>query len=345
MIVHVIPEWTRRYYAAGEWKAVEAVRHLLAEIGAPVREITITDDRVAELPTGIQKDDRHLLMHYTRWPNVLLALRRRYPHLRLHVRTLNAEALHFLHQHRISFRRFWPWLRQRYGSIRLLAQDVACRRLADTLLGISGWDDSHYWRRLPGRARVLTCPYFSPWPRLRPAVRPRPWPERARDVVCMPGTTTNSIGRASVENLARWLRARSEMNGKGWRFVVPHPPAGWGPDPRAFAPELVSIGDCPEPWDLLTTVRAVAVLTPLGYGCKTTVTDAVAAGCHVLVHPRLWPRLEPPLRSACLTVDPDRPPGAELLARLDEPPSASGINETLQQQAAAALREALRDEN
>lgn len=345
MIVHVMPEWTRLYYAAGDWKAVEAIRLLLQDAGAPVREIVISDPVAENLPAMISESDRHLLTHYSRWPDALRALRRLYPRLRLHVRTVNAEALQLLHQEQIPVWRTWAWFRQRYGSLRLLAQDAACRRFADTLLGISGWDDNHYWRRLPGRARVLTCPYFAPWPRLRPTIRPRPWAERARDVVCLPGTIANPIGRAAVENLARWLRARPDVRRAGWRFTAPLPPNNWGPDPRTLAPELTSLGDCAESWDLLTSVRAVAVLTPLGYGCKTTVTDAVAAGCHVLVHPRLWPRLEPPLRSACLAVDPDRPPGPELLARLDEPPSATGINETLQQQAAAALREALCDEH
>ena len=59
-----------------------------------------------------------------------------------------------------------------------------------------------------------------------------------------------------------------------------------------------------EPWEWLCNAKAVAVLSPLGYGSKTTATDALAAGCHVLVHPRQHARLPSAERALAMPVDP-----------------------------------------
>jgi len=71
-------------------------------------------------------------------------------------------------------------------------------------------------------------------------------------------------------------------------------------------PENVErIGFIVEPWVWLCRMQVVAVLSPLGRGCKTTVTDALAAGCHVWVHPRQHARLPAAERERTIPVDPD----------------------------------------
>src|SRR5207248_7640843 len=72
-------------------------------------------------------------------------------------------------------------------SARLLQNDIRTRRVADTLLGISEWDDRHYWRRLPGKATLRPFAYFSPWPYVRPEVTPEPWDRRRPAIVSMGG--------------------------------------------------------------------------------------------------------------------------------------------------------------
>jgi hypothetical protein len=71
-----------------------------------------------------------------------------------------------------------------------------------------------------------------------------------------------------------------------------------------------------DPWLELCRARAVALLTPLGFGTKTTVVDGLAAGCHVLVHPVLHRRLARSEREACTPLDPARPGAPDRLADL-----------------------------
>ena len=97
-----------------------------------------------------------------------------------------------------------------------------------------------------------------------------------------------------------------------------------------------------EPWDLLCEVRALAVLTPLGFGFKTTIVDALAAGCHVLVHPVLAKRLPDIVRSACIEFEPHGDSNAtEILKELDTQPAGTPINAVLQERARDAISSAM----
>ncbi len=98
------------------------------------------------------------------------------------------------------------------------------------------------------------------------------------------------------------------------------------------------------PYELLCRVRAVAVLTPLGFGMKTTIVDALAAGCHVLVHPRLALKIPMGLREKCIILDPDKCGDLERLKqRLNSPPppSSAVYNEHLQKESLNVLRQTL----
>lgn len=97
--------------------------------------------------------------------------------------------------------------------------------------------------------------------------------------------------------------------------------------------------DCPEPWDLLCRVRAVAVITPFGYGFKTTILDGLAAGCHVIVHPKLAKRLPLQVRQLCLICDPSRDEDIlKLTDSLSTPPGNHNINQQLSEMAIDILR-------
>lgn len=96
-----------------------------------------------------------------------------------------------------------------------------------------------------------------------------------------------------------------------------------------------------EPWDLLCSVKALAVLTPLGFGFKTTIIDALTAGCHVLVHPVLAKRLLEAIKSGCIEFSPLKAEQAEsLIKRLQHAPGSQLINQTLSDQATTGIRRA-----
>ena len=96
---------------------------------------------------------------------------------------------------------------------------------------------------------------------------------------------------------------------------------------------------CDEPWDLLCEVRALAVLTHLGFGFKTTIVDGLAAGCHVIVHPRLAPRLPKDIADLCIVCDPANDAHMARLAHtLSMRPAYHDVNRLLRERALAVLR-------
>jgi hypothetical protein len=103
--------------------------------------------------------------------------------------------------------------------------------------------------------------------------------------------------------------------------------------------EVEIVRECHEPWDLLCQSRAMAVLTPLGFGFKTTVVDGLAAGCHVIIHPKLADRLPQQVKQLCLICDPSREQDViKLSDSLSLPPKPHGLNQQLCEMVVADLR-------
>ena len=95
------------------------------------------------------------------------------------------------------------------------------------------------------------------------------------------------------------------------------------------------MGKVDEPWDLLARTKAVALITRLGFGMKTTIVDALAAGCNVLIHAGLAKRLPSEIRAACIVVDPEsRDSVRSALRRAEQQPVSQDVNGQLR---AAAL--------
>ena len=337
MIVHAIPSFIApSEYGAGNWKAVEATRLALEQSGLPHQRVVVDEHNPSMLLDHVSSDSRHVLIEYSAFPSLVTQLRAERPGVGLHVRTMNAEPFQHLSRQRSNSVRALVRQRVWRRTARLLLNDIECRRSADTLLGISDWDDRHYWRRLPGRAAVRSFPYFSPWPYLRPDVLPEPWDLRRPAIVSMGGNFDPS-GLANVVNfqtLADRLSIRSE--GK-WSFLLT-----WWTQWHDQVPDVHGgveiLREVSEPWDLLCHVRALAVMTPFGFGLKTTVLDGLAAGCHVIIHSRLATRLPAHAVRACLVFDPDRDDIDDLAMALSSPPPDARLNERLRDSAAQVLR-------
>ena len=130
----------------------------------------------------------------------------------------------------------------------------------------------------------------------------------------------DSSGRGHADGVTALAR-RADWS--GGRFAVSAGLLEAHPDdwPR----NVERLGRLDEPWTRLCGTKAVAVLSPLGYGSKTTVTDALAAGCHVLVHPRQHERLPPDERALAIPVDPASAADARrAVACLSQPPARLG---------------------
>ena len=342
MVLYAAPMEVLSRREGGGWKHIHGCWQLLEDMGTPFRRIRFSAEEPLGLADGITEDCRHLIMPYTFWPEAVEEARRRFPSLRVHVQTVNAEPLQHLHRNPLSPRHGVRSLRTLWGMLRLGWRDSRCRRGAHTLLGISAWDDSHYWRRLPGGARIEWMPYFSPWPRLLPDVKPLPWDRRDRSVVCMPGQL-DRIGHLSASRFSALADALSRVfPADSWRFLLT-PGIVQTEEKPATSARVTLLPAIDGPWQLLCRSRAVAVLTHLGFGMKTTIVDALAAGCHVLVNPRLLRRLPDEVAKACLPCDASDNTRWKAIAKsLEARPRPHSVNEHLRERARSALARALR---
>jgi hypothetical protein len=324
-VIHlVVPVSREGPRGAGQWKDLQGIRLVLDRLGG-FREFGFDGRNIGDLAGQIGDATDAVVWYYSFWPEPMEALRRRCPRARIVLRTVNAEALQHWTRARKDWRRLRGLPRDLYGCVRLLLRDRRSARTADALAGISPWDDQRYWVRLAGHRKATTVPYLCPWPELLPGIRPRPWGQREDLILCLPGSR-DAIGHGHLEAFAR-LAARPEL--VTWRFAAS---AGFADPADDRLPESVErLGHLDEPWEWLCRVKAVAVLSPHGHGCKTTVADALAAGCHVLMHPRQHARLSPGEQAVVLPVDTGSDDGIGRLAdRLADVPA---IDAAKQQQA------------
>ncbi len=297
MIYLVIPESREGQYGAGQWKDLQGIRIALDGMNVEWNEIRFDGTNVTPLAARIGDSADVVIWYYTFWAEAMEELKCRCPHIHMVLRTVNAEARQQWTRARKDWRRLRGLPRDVYGCVRLLWRDRRSARAASRLAGISPWDDTNYWAHLARRHSVRSVPYCCPWPALLPDVRPGSWEKRESAIACLAGTR-DPIGRAHVAGFAR-LAERPEF--AGWRFMSS---SGFGDTSRDSLPGRVEqLGHIEEPWSLLCGIKAVAVLSPFGYGCKTTVTDALAAGCHVLVHPRQHARLPEHEQALVIPVD------------------------------------------
>ncbi len=152
------------------------------------------------------------------------------------------------------------------------------------------------------------------------------------------GGNFDPSGLANVANFNALATKLSRAMSDQWSFELTWW-SQWHDQVPDVVPEVKIIRGCDEPWDLLCEVRALAVLTPLGFGLKTTVVDGLAAGCKVIVHPTLAKHLPVVVRSQCLVCDPSRDEDVrKVTAALAASPPVTDLNAQLRQQAVSTLR-------
>lgn len=343
MILHAIPEFALTYPGAGNWKAVHATGIALHALKVPVRRVVFRREDPGAMIEACTPEVSDVIVEYSYWGDWVRRLARARPDVRTHVRTHNAEALQHWQRVAPCWRTPAPWARTVYGSLRMLRQDALCRRAAFSLLGINPWEIPRYWRHLPGRARLEHMPYFCPWPALNPDEPALPWTERRRMVLSLPGGFQGRFHRDQLAGLERLMHtAEAVRGGVDWTFGCSR-----GPDleesPSRRTPGIRYLEATTDVWALLRSVRVVAFLSDLGFGLKTTVVDALAAGCQVLVTPGLQQRLPEAVGRRCLACVPDDPASvAEALRSADEAPQTVAVNTALQQEAERVLRGVLR---
>lgn len=220
-------------------------------------------------------------------------IRRKRPKTFIAVRAHNIEPLQHFDNHGLLFRRpFWLI----YGMIRLFLADIYCKRYADIIFPISDYEIQLYWKRIPGKARVKWLPYFCP----DHLVINSYFKNNTRNIIaCLP---TSQKNRKSWDLVTRFIRfAEAACNSKyDLEFVLTGNLSEWG---LPESPHVKFVGLIDDLSNFLPKVKAVAVLSPLGYGFKTTICDAIANGCFALVHPIIKTRCPEILQQSIIPVD------------------------------------------
>jgi hypothetical protein len=340
-LLHVVTKSHRGSYGAGHWKDIASFNKLLGQVGLEFGLVEFEPTEFGDLVKRCRVEGvTDIIWYYSFWPELLQRLRSELPNIRLFVRAVNAEALQHWQRSGVNLVPSYRNLRAIYGTIRLAWRDSSCCRYSEGILGISSWDNSHYWNRLPGRARIYDVPYVPPWPFLRPSVSPMPWKERKKAIVCLAGGRFR-FDRTIIQGFSIMADSLVEYSGfKSWKFLL-SPGVHPAESNLKFSEHIEELASLDEPWDLLCGVRSVAVLTPLGFGVKTTIFDGLAAGCHVLVHPTIAKRLPLKVREKCVVLDPTSLPDVNTILQLLEiRPDTSSVNELLQQLACASLHQA-----
>lgn len=324
MFLHCMPEYALANTYHGTYKdVISRVRWFQDAVpGYTALHLTSDDPSVVEQAVGAATLSG-ALVEYSFYPRITRWLAGRVPSGRLCVRAINLEPMQHLDNHG-----WWPkrgpvWVL--YGMWRLMLQDIRCKRHASAILSINEWEDRVYWKRLPGRAKVQWLPYYCP-DHLIPKY-PLPYEQR-RVIACMP---TSQKNRKSWDLVNRFITLAEAFKAAGCtdEFVITGKVADWGLPASSAVTYTGFVDDLSE---FLGRCRAVAMLSPLGYGFKTTIGDAMAAGAHVLAHPGLVRRSPAMVRPYLLGCDTQRADPALLLRVLDAPPRGTELHAELRQQ-------------
>ena len=322
VVLHVIPANALAFASSGCSKDVASRVRWLEIHAAAYRQCFVKSDAPAEL-AALPADfsPSHVLIEYTSYPRIIRFLKKRWPSAWVGVRAHNIEPLQHLDNHGWWPRRGPLWML--YGMGRLLWRDIQVKCGADDILSINDWENRAYWNRLPGRSRIEWLPYVCP-AHLVPA---RPLPFNQRHVIaCFP---TSQRNRKSLDLVLRFLAFARAMKAQGStnEFVVTGNLEGWG---LPECPEVSRPGFMADLAAFAGTCRAVALLSPLGYGFKTTLVDAWAAGAHVLIHPELARRAPDILKPHLIPVAGLLPADLrQVVQRLQTPPPGPALQQEL----------------
>jgi hypothetical protein len=324
-VLHVIPSGVFANTYQGSYKDTISRVHYLQGIGKEYRQVQLDDDTpeivLAALPAH---DNVRVLVEYTQFPRVVRALKRRSKNIFVAVRAHNIEPLQHLDNHGWWPRRGPVWLL--YAIWRLFAADLATKRHADVVYSISDWENRVYWNRLPGRGQIEWLPYYCP-EHLAPGGEPPV--ARRRVFACLPTSQKNRKSWDLVTRFIAFSESARPLTDSSDEFLITGAVADWE---LPAAPSVKYAGMVGDLRTLLRTVKAVAMLSPLGHGFKTTIADAIASGCYVLAHPTLAKSCPELLRSAIIPVDITRPNSIRrALEQVEKPLPMVKLNDRLRE--------------
>ncbi|XGB41390.1 MAG: hypothetical protein LVS60_13950 [Nodosilinea sp. LVE1205-7] len=347
-VVNAYPDDVPNRYGGGHWKAIHASTLALEKFSVNIIDLPLPTDLEQAKPilenclTDLSEFDINIVIfNYNFWPKLAKLIKFTFPSVSVFVRVLSPTAFHYWHTSDLKFVPTYRNFRILYGFLRLLMFDVQSKQSVDKLLTISEWDRRYYWNMIPGKSKVFNLPYYCPWPFLRSDSVPKPWHERKNQIVCIPGGR-DPIGISQITNFLFFARTVNLSQLKSnWSFAL-SPGIYRNDDLFKDIDPVVFLERLDEPWDLLCSVKALAIITHLGFGTKTTIIDALTAGCHVLIDRKFARRLPVNVRTLCCEVDISKPTQfIEIMNRLENEPQTHSLNTELMSETHLVLDKAL----
>jgi hypothetical protein len=236
-----------------------------------------------------------VLLEMTFSPDALRHIRSVAPQAKLLVRSHNAELLHRCH---------WALANGvRRSSIDFLVQAVRnCRmdrlsgRSCDRILSIDWWETQRYWHRLIPRAKAVWVPFFLPEDYLTEL-----GPKDGKENLCVHfgASLENPLIADATLNFVRLVDRVAPRLGD-WRFVATGACTG---RTQCESKSIQWTGLLDKPYNALNRAKAMALLSPYGFGFKTKILEAVMAKAFVILPHALYRRLPEQLVKYCIPID------------------------------------------
>lgn len=224
--------------------------------------------------------------------------------------------------------RGYAWLL--YGTARLFYADLTVARLADAIYPSNEWEARVYWSHIPRRASVEWMPYFAP----DSFVGKDSGKGKSNVIACLPGRVSHRRNRDMMIAFINFAKLAKRID-PGCRFVGTGDMHGLNYD----VPDFIELpGMIEDLGEFLIQAKAVAMLSPLGYGFKTTVVDALANGCYPLLHPSWFSRMPESIKRHCLSVDSkDIHSVKTAMQEMSHRKQPTGVNDTLRKKVYTTL--------
>ena len=301
-VVHVIPESVFANQWHGSYKDTISRIQFLQKNAPSYTQIIVGNDDPSTVRAQYHGDSSaSFLIEYTTLPNIVRSLRRRHPDAFIAIRSHNLEALQHFDNHGLIANPL-GLARLAYGMGRLLTNDLIVKHFGSAIWSISEWENRVYWQHLPGKASISWMPYCCPDFLMPNGASPT---KDRRMIACVPTSQKNRKSWHLVTQFIEFAEAFGKEIGAKYEFVVTGDLDGWRL-PRSS--HITFTGMVSDLRSFLSGVRAVALLSDLGYGFKTTIGDAIAHDAVVLASSVLYrrcPRLLQPAIFPIASKNPD----------------------------------------
>ncbi len=236
-----------------------------------------------------------VIMEMTFSPYLLRILRKITPNAILMVRSHNAELFHRIHW-ALAQGASPTALRFLFQAIKNFALDIFCAKLSDFILSISPWEADRYWKRIASPGKVKYVPFFLP----NSYVKELRHDDKKRKLCVHLGSGLNNplIADATKNFLSAVKSLDSDF--ADWEFMA----TGAAPPYVAGVSAPIQwIGVIPDPYRVLRSAKAMALLSDYGMGVKTKIVEAALARCFIILPKILYNRQPDEIRPYCIPID------------------------------------------